>query len=136
MAEVLSPRQVEDLGPATKLAEHGNGSRIRDMLQNESDLAEHNKVIKAMLNLNQQHLTDFQIMESQGLKPSPVSRLKFDEVKKDQNGEVIIHRTLSSDGRAIYREIYNDSKKRFDDPGSCPNPTGILPPFLQERLRK
>jgi hypothetical protein len=130
MSDQLTPRQIEDVSKATTLAEHGNATRLRDMVHDLKDIGEHNKIISAMMNLNQQHIHAFELMEKQGLKPSPVSPLKFDEVPKTENGELIITRSLSSNGRSIYREIYNSTKKEFVDSGSVTRPSGFIPEFV------
>lgn len=133
MSDQLTPRQIEDLSKATTLAEHGNGTRLRDLVHDLKDIEEHNKIIKAMLHLNEQHIHSFELMEKQGLKPAPVSPLKFSEVPKNENGEMIITRSLSSNGRTIYREIYNGTKKEFVDPGSLTRPSGFIPEFIPHK---
>lgn len=130
MSDQLTPRQIEDVSKATTLAEHGNASRLREMLHDLKDIDEHNKIIKAMLNVNQQHLQSFELQEKQGLKPPPVSPLKFSEVPRTENGELIITRSLSSNGRSIYREVWNSSTKQFLDSGSVTRPSGIIPEFI------
>ncbi len=130
MSDQLTPRQVEDVSKATTLAESGNASRLVDMVHDLKNIEEHNKIIAAMLNVNQQHLHSFELMEKQGLKPAPVSPLKFSEVPKTENGELIITRNLSSNGRSIYREVYNSTKKEFIDSGSVTRPSGIIPGFI------
>lgn len=133
MSDQLTPRQVEDVSKATTLAEHGNATRLRDMVHDLKDINEHNKIIGAMMNLNQQHLHSFELLEKQGLKPSPVSPLKFDEVPRTENGDLIITRSLSSNGRSIYREVYNSTKKEFLDSGSLSKPSGIIPEFIPHK---
>lgn len=130
MDEQLSPSLHEEVSKATRLAEHGNGSRLRDLVQDIKDFDEHSKIINAMLNLNKQNLQNFEIQEKAGMTPAPVSRLKLEEIPRTVNGELIITRSLSSDGQTIFREVYNKSKKAYEDPGSCPRPSGIIPHFI------
>lgn len=131
--DVLTPKESEEVAKSTSLAEHGNASRLRDLLHEEKDLGQHNKIIKAMLNLNQQHLHTFELQEKAGQKPDPVGKLKFEEIPRDVNGDLIITRSLSKDGKAIYREVYNSSKKVFEDSGSVTRPSGIIPQFIPHK---
>lgn len=126
----LTPKEREDVEKATNLAEIGNGSRLRDLVQNEKDFDKHTKIINAMLNLNEQHLTKFEIDEKQGLNPPPVPKLKLDQVQRTENGELIIIRNLTHEGKAIFREVYNKTKKEYLDSGSTPRPSGIIPGFI------
>lgn len=130
MADIFTAQERKDIESATRLAEHGNGSLLRDLVQNEQDFDKHTRVIREMMNLNQEHLHTFEIENRQGLNPSPVGKLKLDEVPRTVDGELIITRSLSSNGQTVFKEIYNQSKKSYVDPGSCPRPSGIVPHFI------
>ncbi len=133
MAEIiLTPKEREAVSKATNFAEMGNGSRLRDMVEDEPSFDKHTKIINEMLSLNQQHikLVELQIKEGKDPKPEPVPKLKLDVVKRDENGQVVIERSLSSGKDKVFREVYNDTTKQYLDPGSCPRPTGIIPHFI------
>ncbi len=131
MAEILSVQEQNDLSEATSLAEHGNGGLLRDMLEKEDSFEKHSKIINEMLNLNQSHLHALELQEKAGIKPTDqVNRLKLEQVKRNENGQLIIERTLSSGGRPVFREIYNSTNKTYIDRGSCPTPGGIIPHFV------
>lgn len=131
MADLLTPKEAEEVSKATSLAEHGNCSRLVDLVHDEKDIATHNKIINAMLNLNQKHVQTMELQESLGLKPDHVNHLKLEEKpQKDANGDLLITRSISGDGRTLYKEIYNSTKKSYVDSGSCTRPTGIIPEFI------
>ena len=131
MAENLTPKEREDVSKATNLAEAGNGSRLRDLVHDDKDFAHHTKIINEMLNLNQAHLHALQFEpHTPGAPADHPSKLKLNESQKNVNGEQITTRALQADGRTIYREVYNNTKKSWEDSGSCPVPTGIIPPFI------
>jgi hypothetical protein len=133
MAEDLTPREREDVSKATSLAENGNGSRLRDLVHDDKDFAHHTKIIKAMLNLNSEHLHALQFEpHTPGVpdKDNP-SHLKLNESTKTVKGEQITTRSLAADGRTIYREVYNNTTKTWEDSGSTPVPSGFVPPFVK-----
>jgi len=134
MAELLSPREIEDVSKATSLAEHGNGSRLRDLVHDDKDFAHHTAIINAMLNVNQDHLQNMVLHEhDQSTSVNHVSPLKLDQAKATVDGQVIVTRSVTSNGRAIYREVWNDSKQSWEDSGSCPRPSGVIPPFMERK---
>lgn len=134
MADILTPREVEDVSKATSLAEAGNGSRLRDLVHEDKDFAHHTAIIDAMLNVNKEHIHTLELHERATGKPATehIGNLKLDLAKKTVDGQDFITRQLSSDGRAIYREIWNDTKKSWQDSGSTPRPSGIIPPFIRK----
>lgn len=130
MSDILTAQERKELESATRLAEHGNGSLLRDLVENEKDFDKHTRIINEMMNLNQQHLHTFEIQSKQGLNPSPVGRLRLEEVPRTVDGDLIITRSLSNDGQTVFREVYNKSRKTYIDSGSCPRPSGIVPHFI------
>ena len=129
-AQELTAKERKEVESATNLAELGNGSLLRDLVQNEKDFDKHTKIINAMLNLNEQHLTKFEIDDKAGLKPEHVPKLKLEQVQRSENGELLIVRSLTHEGKAIFREVYNSTKKEYLDRGSTPRPSGIIPGFI------
>ena len=131
MSDKFTAKEIKDVSDATSLAEAGNGSRLRDLADEDRDFNHHTKIINAMLNANQIHLHDLELQPHTSDTPQHVNHLKLAQEQKTVDGQAYIKRTLSSDGRAIYNEIWNKSKHAWVDSGSCPHPTGIIPPFIK-----
>ncbi len=133
MADViLTAKEHEELVKATNLAEAGNGNRLCDIVQNEKDFDKHTQLINEMLNLNQQHIktVELQIHDGKTPTPAPVPILNLDEVKRNENGQLLIIRSLSAGKEPIFREVYDSTNKTYLDTGSSPRPSGIVPRFI------
>lgn len=132
MADNLSPREIKDVSEATSLAEAGNGSRLRDLVYGDKDFNHHTKILNEMVNENQQHLRALEIRPRTETDSNVhINHLKLSEQQKIIDGQTIITRSVFSDGRPIYNETWNSTKKAWVDAGSCPRPSGFLPPYIK-----